>query len=275
MLSVHAGQVPSHESFTGLCQAIGTVYKISPQAVAVFETVRSLPVVPLSRKGLWLFSWRIAAQSKQLLSGQPVRSWTGQVVPEWVPFEVLDTHFYRTKQFGAGRMVSLRAMGGTACGETTRKFWSHGTIRQMARLLGFTDRGKRKLPYQQPQQFVRLRFAGLVLPELSGESPMFRDVATNSGLSAWNKKLLVMRIFRKPPCPHEFSHPCHICPIGYARGELVCPAATHAETWEHRFCERCQRDAWFDNSVTKAVCLSCWEELAATLQERNNGTKAE
>lgn len=256
-----AGKTPAGETFGQLRQAVSAAYAVSPEAPAVFETVRSLPPSPLSAKALWNFAWLVAAHRDKLRKGEPVRPWVNQLQDEWVPFEITEVDFRRTEKFGAGFLVSLRAMAGSCCAMTVTKFWGFDQTSMHVRRLGFTSKGKARLPYKSPRQFVRLRLAALVSAEVSDDKPRFRGYEVQGGILAHNKKLLRARILRKPPCPQSYAHPCHVCPVGYAIGEVTCPAAVHPATWEFRTCPQCETDGWFDPVKSQEACIKCRQNL--------------
>lgn len=262
-----AGKAPAGEVFDQLRQALAAAYALSPDAPAVFETVRALPPGPLAAKTLWLFAWRVASRHARLKKGEPIRPWTNQLQDEWTPFEIMDVEYRRTDRFGAGLMVTLRALAGTCCGMTVTKFWSNDQMSMHLRRLGFTHKGKARLPYKSMKQLVRLRLVALVSAEHSDEKPRFRGYEVVGGILAFNKKLLKARILRKPPCPMNYSHPCHVCPIGYALGSPTCPASVHPATWEYKSCPECGSDGWFDPVKPSEACIQCRQNMAARKAE--------
>ena len=132
LLHPFVGKVPEKETFERLCQALGAAYLISPRSQAVFETVRTLPPVPLTAKVLWMFSWRVAANASKLRKNEPIRPWAAQLEDEWVAFEVLSIRFDRHEAFGPPYIVELRALSGSCAGLTMTQMWAASAILEHA-----------------------------------------------------------------------------------------------------------------------------------------------
>jgi len=249
-----AGRAPSGEGFAALRSALSAVVGRSPDDPAVLETARSLPVRPPTRQDLFDLAWRLAAHRDSLRKGRPLRPWARQEEPEWVPFEVTSAALRRHRAYGLGYAVGLRALAGSPCAGRAEKFWPLSAGRRYAERLGFSRRGRRTLPFKDPRQLVRLRLAAVVPP---GERLTFRGFQVPGALKAHNRKLLKARIWREPPCPSGYAHPCHACPVGFAVGEATCPAAVHPVSWVAGWCPSCSSEAWFDPAASLEACASC------------------
>jgi hypothetical protein len=269
LLHPFVGKVPEKETFEQLCQAVGAAFLISPKSQAVFETVRTLPASPLTAKVLWLFAWRVAANATKLRHGEPVRPWSAQVDDEWVALEILGIRFERHESFGPRYVVELRAMSGTCAGLTMTQMWAASAILEHARRFGFTKVGKKKLTYRHASQFARLRCAAQISAKLSLDRPRFRGYVVEAGLLKFNKDILKQRIRREPPCPQKFTHHCHVCPVGWAVGEITCPAAVHPATWEMRPCPGCNQERWFDPSKSAYECMVCLRRKAEESEKKD------
>jgi hypothetical protein len=244
--------------FAAMCAELGAGVRLAPSCLAVVETVRSLTAAPVTARQLWLFAWRVAANLPVLLSGEPIRAWGGQPCDEWVPVEILAVKYEKTSR-RIGYLLTCRIMAGSPAPLLLHRFWSRGSMPTRLRMLGFTNRGRQayRLPYQDPRQMVRLRMACYITSAASGTRPGAARDGMSSQLLVWNKRVLKQRILRQPDCPHQFSHPCHICPVGYASGIIRCPSAVHAMSWEYRVCPVCSEYGWFDPEKQQTVCNSC------------------
>lgn len=258
LLEPRVGDVAAGEAFHKIAAAVAILVDASPNSRGVLETVLALPSTRvLSRKDLWLFAWRVAANAKGIAAGEPSRPWTSQQADEWVAFEILDIVPTRMSSGVAGYLTSLRAMSGSPCGMVVDKRWSRNGIGWRARTLGFLKKGRRPLPLQDTRLMVRLRFAALVLAADSSTEPSFRDMTMTSSLLAHNRELLKQRIRREPPCPAGFAGPCWECPNGYAVGDVVCPAATHPTPWWWAMCPTCGNEGWVDSAGDGRRCVAC------------------
>jgi len=147
---------------------------------------------------------------------------------------------------------ALRALAGTPCPRTVEATWTRGQVSKIARLIGFTARGKR-LPLQDRSQLVGLRLYGLVETERSREEPRFHVVHAPAGMLTHNRALLTARILRTPPCPEGFRHPCHQC----AKGADACPTATHPRSYVLVACPGCKAESIGDPGEKSGLCLEC------------------
>lgn len=257
-LEPRVGEVPVGESFRGVASAVAALVRRSPANPAVVETARSLPSdAPLTRRALWLFAWRVAANRADLVRGVPSRPWLAQREDEWVAFEILDVVPTLSKAGSKGYLVESRAMSGTPCGVVATSRWFRGMLGARGRLLGFSRRGRRRLPLVDSRLLVNLRFAGLVSAAESKEAPEIVEFAVPSGMRTHNRDLLKMRIWREPPCPFGFRHECWMCPVGHAVGEHTCPAALHPAPWFWAACPECAREGWVDSRSKSGRCVSC------------------
>ena len=254
-----AGVEPVGEGFDRLRAGLSGVLKRSPDDPVVLETARSVPVKKLTAQAVYDLAWRLAANADLAARGLPIRPWAGQAAPEWVAFEILTAGYSRSPKFGYGVAVSSRAMTGTPCGATVRKFWTTASYRRYARLLGFNPKGRKPIFLKDPRELVRLRFAAIVE---AGEQVSFRGLAVPPALRAFNRKLLVLRIRREPPCPYGYKHACRDCPVGYA-SEPGCDRACHPKTWRRDHCRVCGVESWFGESGPDR-CEACARKAAVS-----------
>jgi hypothetical protein len=116
-----------------------------------------------------------------------------------------------------------------------------------------------KYPYGFPEQFVGLRLALLVEPDLSTTDPVFSEAKWPASADDWNKEHLKrrFRVDRDYTCPEgkPQSFPCHFCSTGF----LKCPAATHMHDWYQGRCNACDKnDAYFDPDISRELCVDCF-----------------
>ena len=207
------------------------------------------------------FAWRVAGNLPRLKAGLPAYPWSAQRDWEWAPLEVTAAALRAVPRKAgppkAGCEYTLRALAGTYCPGTIRKWWSLDQARFVAGEIGFSAPWGR-LPYAHAYQLVGLRFLALLDPNRSGDRPAFQRVAPAASLLAHNRRVLQVRC-RAEPCPRGYLHPCHRCAAGYGkRNESPCPHAVHALEYVAKSCGGCGRDgAPFDPEWPGDLCVEC------------------
>lgn len=220
---------------------------------ATFESLRGLSGQEFTSELMFDTAWRIAGNVEQLRNGVVVPPWNGQRELEWAPLQCLSARTAKNRWGETGSELTWRVLAGSACPLKLVKWWSAKTMRYLAPRLGFTKKyGKR--PFQHPTQFAQLRMYALLAPELSSaRSPGFLEVKLPGKFAEYNRKLIGGRYRLGFACPHKYTHPCHVCSVGYDQ----CPVATHPKTHYMDFCAQCGQEAHFDPDLSCEACIRC------------------
>jgi hypothetical protein len=196
------------------------------RAPTVFDSVRSLAGVVLTRPLAYALAWRLAGNLDVLREDIPVPPWFTQDVEEWLPVQVLS---WQPEKSARGKPMNgyrVRVLAGSACPLQTTASWPAGFTKMIARQIGFTAR-RGKMPFQHPSELVQLRLRVLADPVRSKPGQLgFWEVAGGAGLTNWNKEILKMRARIDFACPENYTHPCYRCAAGWD----ICPAATHKDS---------------------------------------------
>jgi len=205
----------------------------------------------LTAEALRTLCWRLVGNSKRLKGGFPVLPWDGQVAKEWVPVQVLASRFTATRRGKHGAVLDLKVLAGQSCPETTTVFWTTAYCHTFVSRMGFT-RSYGKYPFEDIRQLVNFRFLIEVIPDIP--ELKFSRIHVPATLKEWNKKLIRRRARETFKCPKKFplSHPCHLCHVGQDQ----CSVATHAQTFEKRQCDECERNQFFDPAYP-LMCIAC------------------
>lgn len=238
-----------------LTEACGCEYGV------VFDSLRHLAGVSLTRRLLDDASWRLAGNMGLLRKGQAVPPWRGQKAEEWVPVQFLSADVERSKGRRPFWRFRLQVLAGTPCPLTLECRWSFPTCAYLAPQFGFTKPnrdGYNPHPFLAPEEFVTLRAEALVEPRLSVDAPGFEKVRLTPAAKDWNREQQRFRARSEPGygCPFGVppGDPCHRCAVGWKE----CRAATHRNTYEFRPCPRCGADeAPFDPGSDAESCVSC------------------
>ena len=216
----------------------------------LYETARQLLGHELTEGVARSFAARIAGNLHRLRANEVVLPWTGQAADEWVPVQVTRVDLARKKE-DIGYNVTVVVLAGSCCPDKLIRFWKRGMYNVLAPRLGFTPRwGKR--PFQDPAQFVSLRFMAKIDAAKSTTRPVFTEVGCAQSHLDWNLEVLKRR-FKIIPCPNEFTHECHRCAVGVEE----CPAATHLKTYVVAVCQSCNTAQPFDPETAAGMCVSC------------------
>jgi hypothetical protein len=236
----------------------------SADRACVLESVRHLTGETLTDEAILEVSHRLAGNVKRMRHRFTAPPWTIQRCQEWVPLQILGVKRGRNFRDKLGYLLIFKVMAGTPCPFLIRRWWSQRFCYYMAGQFGFARFGSNrrrdsKFMYYHPAQFVTLRLDGLIDPEwCKPREPMFHRVDVGKNLKAWNHEQLCyrFRISAEYPCPKNFTHACHQCPIGY----LACRAGTHRLDYKLQRCQICGDDeAWFDLDVNTDICIDCHE----------------
>jgi len=229
VLSEFCGFAPEGRHFEELvdllCEAIPRVDRL-----VMWDSVRSIAGCTLREENLRNMCWRIAGNVELLRTGVAVPPWHLQQEAEWAPVQVLAWEPARSARGRRGGRFTMRILAGTACPMRVRTFWTVGFCRFIARRAGYTAR-RHGLPFAHPSELVNLRIWVQIEPDRCRPGvPGFQEVGCTSSLRKWNRQIIKMRFRRDWACPHNYTHYCYQCPVGY----MECPAATHAETHDAR-----------------------------------------
>lgn len=218
---------------------------------ALFESVRVLAGIQMSRKMAFEIAWRLAGNVDQLIDGRAVLPWTRQIRNEIVPVRVEHMRPEKRKDT-VGYMLYCRALAGSPCPMLFPKFFSKRSCNGIARTLGFSAPWG-LYPFKHPMYFVNLMFFAHIEAERSHETPFFHEISCSSGLKSENRPRIEVRT-RAKPCPEKFQHQCAQCPIGYDR----CPAGIHPKSLVKRPCDKCHSDGFFEpDDEDSRVCMNC------------------
>lgn len=219
-------------------------------------------------------SWRLAGNIELLKNNYPVRIWSKQDFPEWVPVQIVDCTVKRTdKRKKLGAEFQARILAGTSCTLLTRFFWTQGFCSYFSQSLGFSPPW-RELPFKRMDEFVGLRFyclmdggSGSQWPS-AREYPRFHHAKATPSLVKYNTDLLRRRARIGFQCPKQYEHKCFQCYVGYDQ----CPLATHARTYVKGHCVKCAKRAWFEKHMLPlGICTMCTQKslVGATNKRRS------
>lgn len=226
---------------------------------AVYQSARIVMGKVLDHNDLRAFAWRLAGNLDVLRKNEPVIPWTFQPEPELMPVQVLDHEYAQTAKHKPAARYRLRVLAGRACPMIIHKSWAKDFVRYLAsHVMGFSKPWG-DFPFKDTAELVRLRFLVMIDPEFCrDEQPGFDQVAESSSCRAWNRDIMKQRARVSAPCPQDFKHPCHKCPVGYDK----CPAGTHPRTYVVQTCATCGCEAPHDAARQGAPCLSCARKSA-------------
>lgn len=205
---------------------------------------------------------RLAGNVLRLRHHIPVKPWTSQKHPEWVPVQAIAVQRVPDDRQGVSARLTLKILAGTPCPAVVRVKWSLKRCRVIAREIGFRQYGVRKddpppFPYTVPEELTSMRWEMLVDPDQSDPDPFLTEIRYKPALQTWNKAQLKrrMRIGFDCMAGHPLSFPCSQCVIGY----LTCPAGTHRNNWRIRSCPECDEpEAFWDMDLCKSSCIRCY-----------------
>lgn len=224
-LTEFTGFTPTGDSFDEMVEKIcATLGRVQRQII--WDSVRNVAGTLLMADDIYRMSWRLAGNLVRLRDGTSVPPWHVQQEKEWVPAQVVAYRPAESRRGRPGGDFTIRVLAGTACPIRITKFFTVGFARQTALRLGYT-RLRGKSPLGHISELVNMRLWIQLDPDFCRiGSPGFDHVGCTAGLKKWNMEIIKKRFRRGWPCPHDFDHYCHECPIGYRE----CPAATHQET---------------------------------------------
>lgn len=236
---------------------------------AVFESLRHLAGEVLTERSGTLTAWRLAANLGLLRKSQAVCPWTRQSQDEWVPILFLSCRPERTRYGRVAWAFTAAIVGGTPCGMTVTISLTGSACVLVARRAGYSRHGG-KFVYRNHADLVGLRFVARILAARSQTAPYIGEIHCPPTFVQWNRKtVLGLRCRQGQKCPNAWSHPCHLCAVGYE----TCPAATHYRTYIQQMCPRCGReDAVADPDRLVGVCLAC--ELQQVMQGDTNHVRS-
>ncbi|NDD53136.1 hypothetical protein EBZ39_04515 [bacterium] len=237
-----------------ICKDIVEVLPASVSEGAVFESIRVLAGVTLSRKMAAELAWRLAGNVDKLQAGIPVLPWTQQMADERVPVCLEDMRPMRKKKI-PGYLFYCRALAGSPCPMLFTQFISVNSCRGISQTLGFSKPWG-PYPCRTPLNFVNLLFYAHVEAASSRTHPSFTKISVSSSMLKENREKIEIRC-RTKPCPQQFTHPCAFCWVGYDK----CEAAVHPITYVVRECPTCNSNGWFNPGEASLTCQQCRHKM--------------
>jgi hypothetical protein len=254
---------------------VDEVVSLLPKSVRkhlVFDSLRHLAGEKLTRKVLDDNCWRLAGNLDTLKRDKPAGVWSYQADPEWVPAQIMSTCRRRGGRGNRqlGWYFAFQILAGRSCSLRIQQFWSQKFCSYIAADLGFrmfppSERSGRPAErlYRNPTEFVTLRLALLIEPELSREVPGFKKTDITGQLKDWNIDQLKCRDRVQPgyTCPRGYSPAikCFQCAAGYSS----CRAGTHRADYTLEYCPECSTDnAPFDADISDSMCVNCYDARA-------------
>lgn len=224
---------------------------------AVYESMKNTLGKLLTADLAFELCWRLAGNLPRLRRGEAVPLWSGQQQPEWAPLQILSCVPSQRHARGGGRIgfaYQGLLLAGSAAGRGVNFFWSREMISVAALRLGHT-RMRGKHPLQASEELVQYRLCVYLDPELSRSSPQFQQLHVPSAMKEYNQKLIRARWREGWVCPQQYTHGCHVCPVGYDQ----CPVACHPYTHVAAICTGCRANNWHDPdpSYDTQHCLAC------------------
>jgi hypothetical protein len=226
-----------------------------------------------SRRQLFETFWRLAANIPMLQEDKPVHSWSAQLCKEWAPLEVVSVSSEKRGK-KRGYRLTFQVQGGSSVSWRISQFWSSKKVFFLA--LRRDDRGNgfmfsrppssrsRRTPvciFINPKQLISLQLSGLIDPDLSEDSPNFKEIRFSSGQSIYNREMIKKRerLEEKYNCPFNYRLTvlCHECPVGRDK----CPMSCHPKTYVVKDCVSCGKKSYFHN-IYKSCCINCEEDCS-------------
>lgn len=153
---------------------------------ALFESIRVLAGIRLSRQEAKTLAWRLAGNIDKLVDGVPVLPWTQQMEDEIVPVCVENIRpMYKRKK--SGFLFACRAVAGSPCPMLFTEFVSARSCAAISRTLGFSAPFG-PYPYSSALQFVNLLFNAHIEAGRSHTMPSFITVTASSGMVKANRE---------------------------------------------------------------------------------------
>ena len=221
----------------------------------LFESVRNLAGVSLTRQSAVRLAWRLSGNLKLLKAGTAVPPWTTQFCDEWVPLQILRIERTRNSYNKVGYNASCRVLAGTPATMKIQHFWNVKATSAIACKIGFSQPWG-KYPFKGGYSMVGLRILGLIEARRSRSQPSFFQVSCPASMLKWNRDNVLKLRCRADGlrCPNNYRHECTKCAIGYDR----CPAGTHFRTYRIGTCSRCATEnSLFDPEDIMPDCVEC------------------
>lgn len=213
-----------------VCSEISTRLKCSQKVVQ--QSLEDLEGDTLTESVAHAALWRLAANAKKLRSGEPVPAWTGNIKdPEWVLGQILEVirEEEKSKTGEYYHVLRTRIMSGSPCSKVVPVTWSTKMIRYASvKIFGFSRGKNQDRKFRDPTELTNFRFFLEIDPEQTNPSQMgFRAYRCTPKLLSWNRELMDMRARIGFDCPHDYTHRCYQCHVGY----MDCPVATHRQSY--------------------------------------------
>lgn len=242
------------ETLRDVCRDVLAELPAAVSQPALFDSIRALAGTRLTRQKANELAWRLAGNIEQLKNGLPVLPWTRQLEDELVPVCVEGVRPYKRKTT-TGYLLECRAIAGSPCPMAFTQFFSQNSCRAISQPLGFSAPWG-PYPYTTALHFLNLLFFAHVEAARSHETPSFSKVSVSSSMFQANRGLIEVRT-RARPCPDGYEHACVHCWLGADQ----CMFATHARTYESRYCQSCRTDSFFDPRDSGILCVRCKHHL--------------
>ena len=237
---------------------------------ALRTSLASLAGTKFDEHNFFDLAWRFAGNAEKLCqeNTEPVLPWFCQRYPEWCPLEIIAGRYHSKpprrgeKKRRPGHVFRMQVLAGSPCPLMVEKFWSIPEQKYLAGYLGYSAPwGERpfELPfpaYEEPfgHPFVRFRLFGL-FEQSDSRKPFFKTVRCTSGMLTYNRNIINWRRRIDYQCPHDFTHACVDCEIGY----LECMAGTHPYNFTVKHCVACGGELFHDPDpgFPSGLCLDC------------------
>lgn len=205
----------------------------------------------LTRPMVVAICWRLLG-NLVVLRSRPVPSWSRQPYDEWVPAQIVSAR-YAKRRGRVGYVYAFRILAGLSASLTIDRFWTSKFAGFAARrVLGFTPSwGNYAL--RDARELVSTRLNLLIEQALCGSRPGFEQIDGTPSFISWNRKICASRRPESRECPFNYTHYCHVCPVGLD----LCQAAVHPKTYVLQLCGGCDDQAYFDEDLSKDFCVDC------------------
>lgn len=206
--------------------------------------------------------WLMAAGYKRFKRGLEVTKTFPQSGQRWSGVLVTDVQPAPRSKSGTSRVeVHFRVITGPLCSLKFAQLLSKDYVTKiMAKSMGTNK-------YYRAKTTEIVGMVCVVLLQFEEYRQAMIDLHVPPAALTFNKKLYATR--SKPCEPWGYTWTCHECPIGYDtdRGTR-CARATHPQTYVHRECPRCKKEAWFDPVSRSPICIECQVSKFKQGQER-------
>lgn len=267
------GKIPEGDRFEAMVDMV--VEQLPPTIMReiIKESLRPLVGTRLDESIIRQTCHLIAGNQARLKALRPVRTWTTQRFPEWVPVQIMACNRTLNKRGEPGAMFVFKVIAGTPASLLIRKFWSNKLCRYVAtKYFGFervrrhAREGATARTFDAIEQLVTMRLYVLVESKACYEGkPGFIKMDVPPSLRAWNLGQVRLRHRTLPMLDQcklgklPIQMKCHHCKYGYNS----CRGGTHASDHVFQHCDVCGEDnVPFDADRSTAACVGCYMKNA-------------